>query len=384
VNDSQELLSVLARYLEDDAPSISLPARAYASPKLYELERDQIFGRSWVLVAHHSQLARPGDYVALTVAGEPVLVARDQNGALHGMSPICRHRMMPVVQPGAGRTESFICPYHLWRYGLDGHLTGATYMRGNKAFDPTDCRLPAFAVEQWHGFVFVNLDPQAEPLSPHLSRADGELGNYRIEQMVQIGAWLEEWRVNWKLAVANAHENYHAMGLHPNTVALIMPRGADMDVRVDTPWVTRLASPFREPVESQLLELTGEQKASTYNYCVFPSGSVATFGESIIWISFIPLAIDRTEVRGGVLMPPGVLGHPDLDRIRKDSEASTATVNGEDRRGLEAVQTSVGSRFADRGQLSPKEPGVIAFYRNLAQAISGGPRGRIQRRRPVV
>ncbi|GAA2898728.1 aromatic ring-hydroxylating dioxygenase subunit alpha [Streptosporangium fragile] len=367
----EEIVGELGRYL-GDSPAISLPPRAYTSPEFYELERSRVFGRCWVLVGHSDELTAPGDYVALTVAGEPVVVTRGHDGALHGMSPICRHRNMPLVEPGAGRTDAFTCRYHLWRYGLDGRLLGATYMRGNKEFDPAACRLPGFAVEQWHGFVFVNLDPGAEPLAPHLGRFDRETANYRLDDMVQVASWQEEWRVNWKIAVENAHENYHVMGLHPNTVALITPRGGDMDVRVDSPWATRLRSPFTEPMEPGVLPLRDEQRAFMDNCCVFPSGSVATFADSIVWISFIPLSIDRTQVRGGVLLPPAMLDGADRDALRKEHEASSAVVNAEDRDGLEAVQRAIGSRFAGRGHLSPKEPGVLAFYRGLARALLPG------------
>lgn len=365
-----EIRAELRRYLDDDPPRISLPPAAYTSPPWYELERTEVFGRSWLLVAHADQLAVPGDYVALTVAGEPIVVARDTDHALHALSSVCRHRMSPVVATGAGRADAFTCPYHLWRYGLDGRLLGAPFMRGNPAFDPAGCRLPQFAVEQWNGFVYVNLDAGAEPLRPHLAGIDADLANYRLDDMVQVATWTEEWQVNWKLAVENAHENYHVMGLHPNTVALIMPRGADMDVRVDGRWALRLLSPFREPVEPQALRLTDEQKANMYNCFVFPSGSVATFGDSVVWISFLPLAIDRTEVRGGLLMPPSLLDGIDRETLAKESEADAAVVNEEDQRGLEAVQRAVASRFAAPGHLSPKEPGVLAFYQNLARTLA--------------
>ncbi|GAA2617497.1 aromatic ring-hydroxylating dioxygenase subunit alpha [Actinomadura fulvescens] len=369
---TDELIGELGRYLDDaGAPAISLPPRAYTHPELYELERSQIFGRSWVLVGHASQLAEPGDYLALTVAGEPVLVTRERDGTAHALAPICRHRNMPLVEPGSGHTDAFTCRYHLWRYGLDGRLLGATFMRENTAFDPSACRLPAFAVEEWHGFVFVNLDRDAEPLAPHLGRAEEEMANYGLDSLVQVASWQEEWRVNWKLAVENAHENYHAMGLHPTTVALITPRGGgDMDVRTDSPWATRLRGPFKEPMEPGVLPLRDEQRAFMDNYCVFPSGSIATFADSIVWISFVPLSIDRTEVRGGVLLPPALLDGADTEALRKEHEASAATVNGEDRDGLEAVQRTIGSRFTGRGHLSTKEPGVLAFYRGLAQALA--------------
>ncbi|RAY12697.1 aromatic ring-hydroxylating dioxygenase subunit alpha [Actinomadura craniellae] len=367
--DTSALLDELGDYLREDAPALSLPPEAFVSPELWELERTRVFGRSWVLVAHADELAEPGSYVALSVAGEPVVVTRDRDGELHALSPICRHRMMPVVEEGSGRADSFTCPYHLWRYGLDGRLIGATFMKGNPDFDPKTCRLPRFAVAQWQGFVHVNLDAGAEPLAPHLARVGEDLANYRLDEMVQVGGWVEEWNCNWKVAVENAHENYHVLGFHPETLQPSTPGGAETSVRADSPWANIMRVRYTEPLEAAILPLTEEEKAHLYAFFVFPSGSLAASGEMVVWLSLIPQSIDRTQVRGGVLMPAALIEGADRDTIRKESEGYAAMINAEDRHGLEAVQRSVGSRFAGRGHLSPKEPGVLLFYQNLARAL---------------
>ncbi|MEU4593941.1 aromatic ring-hydroxylating dioxygenase subunit alpha [Micromonospora aurantiaca] len=366
------LLDQLREYVTPQPPWISLPPRAFTSPELYELELDRIFRRSWIMVARADQLAGPGDYLALTIAGEPLLLTRDRTGALNAMSPICRHRMMPVVAAGAGRAEHFTCPYHLWRYGLDGQLIAATHMRGNPAFDPGTCRLPGFAVEQWQGFVFVNLDSGAPPLRTHLSRIGEDLGNYELGAMTQVGSFVEDWHCNWKVAVENVHENYHVMGFHPETIQPSTPGGSDTDVRDDSPLVLRFTVPFKEPQEVEFLRLTEQERRQVYNVSVFPCTSFAAAGETVIWLSFIPTAIDRTEVRGGILAPSQTVEGTDaeqLQQIREGNEAYAAVINGEDQRGLEEVQRAVGSRFAGRGHLSPKEPAVPVFYRKLAAAL---------------
>jgi phenylpropionate dioxygenase-like ring-hydroxylating dioxygenase large terminal subunit len=119
------------------------------------------------------------------------------------------------------------------------------------------------------------------------------------------------------------------------------------------------------------LPLTEAEQRILYSFRLFPCGSVATFGESIAWISLIPLSLDRTQVRGGTLMPAALLDAADVPAIRQQTEQLTAVINAEDRHGLEAVQRTVGSRFIERGHLSPKEPGVLAFYRNRAHALVG-------------
>ncbi|MGC5033520.1 aromatic ring-hydroxylating oxygenase subunit alpha [Micromonospora sp. DT229] len=367
---TDELLTNLRDYLLPEPPAISLPPRMFTSPGIYEREREQIFGRSWILVGHVSQLAAPGDYLALDIAGEPVAVTRDEDGRLHGLSPVCRHRLMPLVRPGAGNVKDFTCSYHLWRYRLDGSLLAATHMRGNPDFESAECRLPAFAVRQWHGLIFVNLDAEAPPFDDDLAVVDAEMTNYQLDDMVQISGWTEQWHCNWKVAVENGYENYHALGFHPDTVKPLMTGGIDMQVHMDSPLVTRLLSPAGTPFATTVLPLTEAERRVMYSFRLFPCAAVATFGESVAWISLIPTAIDRTEVRGGTLMPAGALHGADVAAVRAQVEATTSVINGEDRRGLEEVQRTLGSRFLERGHLSPKEPGVLAFYRKLALALT--------------
>ncbi|PXX59774.1 phenylpropionate dioxygenase-like ring-hydroxylating dioxygenase large terminal subunit [Nocardia tenerifensis] len=365
-----ELLTEVRGYAEPDPPALSLPPQMFTSPEVYELERERIFQRSWIMVAHTDQLVAAGDYVALSIAGEPVAITRGEDGRLHGMSPVCRHRAMPLVEPGEGTVKDFTCSYHLWRYNLDGSLRAATYMRDNPDFEPATCRLPGFAVREWHGLIFVNLDAEARSFEPDLAIVDTEMTNYRLDDMVQVNHWTEEWGCNWKVAVENGYENYHAIGLHPETVRPLMTGGIDMTVHLDSPWVARLLSAAGTPFETPNLPLTEAERSIMYSYRMFPCGAVATFGESIAWISIIPLSLDRTQVRGGTLVPRQALEHVSREVMRKEVESITSVINAEDQAGMEAVQRTLHSRFIERGHLSTKEPGVLAFYRQLALALT--------------
>ncbi|MFI6390179.1 SRPBCC family protein [Nonomuraea sp. NPDC050547] len=367
---TEEILAELRRYLDEDPPAISLPPRAYTSPEMWELEKERIFSRAWMHVAHVDQLAEAGDYVSLSIAGEAVVVTRGKDGALHAMSPVCRHRLMPLVGPGAGRAQSFTCPYHLWNYGLDGRLRGAPHMGGNPDFDPKNCRLPGFAVEEWNGLVYVNLDAAAEPIGPHLDLATPEFGNYRIGDLVQVVSFTEEWQANWKLALENGHENYHVIGLHRQTLEPFMPGGGDIYVKQYSPWALHARVPFVEPIEPEALKLGEVEKAHAMFLLSFPTGGLAGLGDQIVWLSFIPQSIDTLQVRGGMLMPPELVASVDPEALARAQQAFTTMVNDEDKTGLEAVQRGVTSRFAERGHLSPKEAGVIAFYKNLARALT--------------
>ncbi|MGW4845138.1 aromatic ring-hydroxylating oxygenase subunit alpha [Nocardia brasiliensis] len=366
----REILAELHRYLEPEPPALTLPPSAYSSPELWELERELIFRRSWILAAHVDQLARPGDYVALSIAGEPVVLTRAQDGELRAMSSICRHRLMPLVEPGVGHTDSFTCRYHLWKYGLDGRLRGAPYMGGNKDFAPKQCRLPQFALAQWNGLVWINLDADAAPIGDHLDRAAAQFDGYRLGEMVQVDSWSLEWQVNWKLVMENGHENYHVIGLHRETLEPFMPGGSDIHVEHYSPWVLHARIPLALPVEPEAVRLNEIQRNNGMLLLGFPVSALIAIGDQVVWFSFMPTAIDRVQVIGGVLTLPELA--TDSEALRRTQQAVTMMINDEDRDGLEAVQRGVAAQFTARGHLSPKEqPGILAFYRNLATALLG-------------
>ncbi|MBL1079118.1 aromatic ring-hydroxylating dioxygenase subunit alpha [Nocardia sp. 2] len=366
--DIDRILTALDAYRGTHPPALSLPPESYRSPELWELERQKIFHRSWWLVAHADQLAETGDYVAVSIAGEQIVVTRAADGELYALSPICRHRLMPLVKDGAGHTDSFTCQYHLWKYGLDGRLKGAPYMGGNKEFEAEQCRLPGFAVADWNGFVWVNLDANAAPIGDHLDLAAPQFDNYRLGEMVQVDSWSMPWQVNWKLVMENGHENYHVIGLHRETLEPFMPGGGDLHVETYSPWVLHARIPFTLPLPSDTLALSDIQQRHGMLLMTFPTGAFIALSDRVVWLSILPQTVDRVQVVGGVLTTPELAR--DSAEVELTQQAVTAMINDEDRVGLEAVQRGVTSRYAQRGHLSPKEsPGILAFYRNLATAL---------------
>ena len=114
-----------------------LPPYCYTSREFYELEVEQIFLKEWLCVGRVEQAEKPGDYFALEIANEPVVVARDEAGELHAMSAVCRHRAQ-VVAEGEGNVRSFQCPYHGWTYSLKGELIATPEMKQTENFDKND------------------------------------------------------------------------------------------------------------------------------------------------------------------------------------------------------------------------------------------------------
>ena len=147
------------------SPAVTLPARAYTDPVIFERERHELFARSWTPVCSTAQVAAPGDYVSTSIAGEPVIVLRGEDGELRALSNVCRHRASLLVREAGSCPRVLRCPYHGWTYGHDGQLVGVPEARGFDDLDRDAVKLPQFAIGVLAGLVCVNLDPDAEPLA---------------------------------------------------------------------------------------------------------------------------------------------------------------------------------------------------------------------------
>jgi phenylpropionate dioxygenase-like ring-hydroxylating dioxygenase large terminal subunit len=186
----------------------ALPGECYTDPELYELEAERIFRKEWICVARAEQVPAAGDWLAIDLVGEPLVLVRDNDGALRALSRVCAHRAQDVLNNATerrGNSARFTCPYHLWSYRLDGSCIGAPDMQGSDEFDPAACGLGTFALEQWQGFVFISLDPNPPPFADAVRGLDGVMGDVDKSDW-QIARTLEwgEKPVKWKDVIENA------------------------------------------------------------------------------------------------------------------------------------------------------------------------------------
>ncbi len=148
----------------------ALPFAAYHDEALYALEVERLFRGDWVAVCAESALAEAGDYLALNIGGEPLVLIRSADGELRALSNVCRHRGTLMLDQGAHHLDQcmIVCPYHAWSYNNSGAFRAAPYSKGARV-DPEERNLPAFRTEVWMGVVFVTLDDDALPLTERLS-----------------------------------------------------------------------------------------------------------------------------------------------------------------------------------------------------------------------
>ena len=210
-----------------DVRSGMIPAHVYNDPEIFALERDRVFGRAWVFLAHESEIPAPGDYVVRRVLADSFIVARDESGAVRVMFNMCLHRGMQVCRAEMGNASHFRCPYHAWTYRNDGRLVGLPFHAEAYGGDDGLARehqalLPAPSVDSYNGLIFVSLDAGAEPLRDYL----GDFAFYLDFYTRQSAAGVElrgpqRWRVkaNWKIGAENfAGDSYHTPHTHASVV----------------------------------------------------------------------------------------------------------------------------------------------------------------------
>jgi len=148
-----------------------LPAWIFNDPDLFELEKERIFSRSWVFLAHASEIPKPGDYVLRYILNNPYIVVRGEDGKVRAFLDMCRHRGMRVCRAEAGNASHFRCPFHGWTYRNDGALVGVPAEREAFAGDLRKEEwglVPLPRLEIFDDLIFGNLDPQAPPLEEWL------------------------------------------------------------------------------------------------------------------------------------------------------------------------------------------------------------------------
>jgi phthalate 3,4-dioxygenase subunit alpha len=204
-----------------------VPAHVYNDPEVFALERERLFTRAWVFLAHESEIPEPNDFVVRHVVDDSFLVTRDGDGRLHVLFNMCVHRGMRVCRSERGNAARFRCPYHAWTYASDGRLVGLPFhddaYGGERGFVKDGQALlgaPATAVR--NGMIFVSLDPDAPPFEEWL----GDFGYYLDFYSAQTAAGMElhgpqRWRIasDWKIGAENfIGDSYHTPHTHASVV----------------------------------------------------------------------------------------------------------------------------------------------------------------------
>ena len=370
--------ALLAEIAALDAAAVQekmLPSGCYTAPEFFAFEEAEVFSRTWICVGRIEQVAEPGDCLATEVADEPVLVVRGDDGMIRALSAICQHRGEIIPCPEKGK--ALRCPLHFWTYDFEGRLAGAARMGDAEAVQRLrkTVRLPTLRLELWHGFIFVNLDPQAAALGPTLAKLDSLWTGYEATGLRALPPVMSDkplpW--NWKVHVENFTDAYHTEYVHIGTHDFAPSATADDGVRYtemkpDDNAIVR-SVPLRKPDGGMMRDGWGENAAfpaiatlpqeqrSRLTFAMLPPSLTLMFAPGTIAYTLIrPVGVEATlagsdrVTYGGWLLPQSTLDLPDL-------QARCAAVSeGGSKIWAQDVPMNVGMQASKRSRFSP--PGI--------------------------
>ncbi len=196
----------------------AVAAERYVDRGFADLERERLWPRTWQMACRLEELPAPGDFVEYTICDQSVLLVRLDADTVRGYHNACRHRATQLVAgSGSFGTAGIICPFHGWRWALDGTNS---FVYAPHAFDPAliapeEICLQQVRVEVWGACAWVNLDPDAPPLLDALDPLPSLLDPLGLADM-RVHWWKAvSLRANWKLAQEAFMEGYHVPQTHP-------------------------------------------------------------------------------------------------------------------------------------------------------------------------
>lgn len=200
-----------------------IDADRYISKDYYEKEWRRVWMRTWQIGGLSYHMPEPGDYLNTTLGRESILLVRQENGSVRAFFNVCQHRGARLTFADEGcATDGFTCPYHGWNWGADGLLKAMPdaddFPGGSQVGKLGLIDMPC---EEFAGFVWFNMDPNAIPLREALGSSGDEIEGYRMENMVRVLALTADANCNWKVITDNFNEGYHVQVLHPELAPYI-------------------------------------------------------------------------------------------------------------------------------------------------------------------
>jgi Rieske 2Fe-2S family protein len=369
----------------------SLPRAAYLDSAFLDRERDAVWWAEWVAVGRAEQLPKAGDFLAVDVAGERILVVRDRSGGLRAHHDLCRHRGSrlttadqrpdPVSTDAPGPSGTFRgvirCAYHSWCYELDGRVRNAPFLGESNAFDAAAFGLHPVALDTWGGWLFVNLAPgrvaAGRTLADQLAGVPSRLTRYPLAELRVGRRIVYDVRANWKVIAENYNECYHCSGVHPE-LCRIVPAfrergGANLDWDAGIPQAegtftfTLTGTTDRAPFP----DLDADERVRHKGELVYPNLMISLSADHVAAFTLLPRAPDRTLVVVDFLFHPDEMARPTFDP--SDAVGFWDLVNRQDWAVCENVQDGMTSRRFAFGWYAPMEDLSLDIRRYLRERL---------------
>ncbi|SBS32192.1 Anthranilate 1,2-dioxygenase large subunit [Marinomonas aquimarina] len=199
--------------INERKPRHALSRELYTEEAVFQQDLAQIWHKEWIFAGHTFEIEKPGEYITLQVGNYPVIVVRDDNGAVKAFHNACRHRGSRICKNAKGKSAKLVCPYHKWTFGLDGKLLFAGNMGDN--FDASEHGLNTVHCEVVNSYIYVCVADQAPDFEAFRETMSTFTTPHNLDDCkVAFESNIIE-KGNWKLVFENNRECYHCDGSHP-------------------------------------------------------------------------------------------------------------------------------------------------------------------------
>ncbi len=399
-----------------------IPKERYTSKEYMELEWERMWTKVWNMAGRESDIPNVGDYFTTELGPESLLIVREAEDKVRAFYNVCPHRGNQIRNPGMGHAESFQCAYHFFEFNLDGSKKFVpdedTFTQGV----PQETALVEVPCDVWGGFVWFNLNPEAEPLLEFLNPVNQHLDPYHFEEYAIVQDLTVEWDCNWKASVDAFNEVYHVQGIHPQLLESL----DDIHVQIDLyerhnrylvpfglvspryPNQREITQPLREFMVAaginpdtfeggmgdvrpamqaatkksaaaqglDVSELNDDQLSDDYHYYIFPSLTFNTNALNFLFFRQRPHATDPNkmyfDMQTYVRIPPGV-DHPPrpIHAQYKHGEISIGLVMDQDSYNLPRVQKGMNSRAYKGLLINYRERRIRHMHKVLDNYLEG-------------
>ena len=368
----------VGRVLDAFGSSLTFPADVYLSSDVLEWEREQLWRSNWICVGRLEELVGQGQLRAVDVAGEGVLLSRDETGVVRAFSNVCRHRgheLAPIG--GAFDARQIRCPYHSWAYRFDGSLRTAPRFTRSDDFDTTDYPLVDLGVAVYGGWVWIDLSGTGPDIEDHFGNLARIAAPYETERLVTAATHSYIVDANWKIIVENYNECYHCSSIHPQ-LCEVTPPDSGYDHIPTGMWC---GGTMELKPHAVTMSLDGSSKGVNFRnvdeelarqvwyLTVVPNLLLSLHPDYVLTHRLTPVGVDQTHVECSWLFPPEAL---ELDGFDPAYAVDFWDItNREDWAASEAVMRGVKNRGYRPGPLSNWEGTVYQFLTIMARAYRG-------------
>jgi len=354
----------------------TIPPEAYYDPGYHEAEMQQIFGKQWFCVGHTAEIPKRGDTKVVDVGSQSFILTHDKKGKFNCFYNVCRHRGARLIEDGEVQNRKRLnCPYHWWSYRLSGDLVSTPFFKEGDGFRKKDYSLLKVQCEAFAGMIFINPDPNAEPLREKLGCLDGRLENFPLGEMQLLGAQSYDLDCDWKLLAENFMEWYHVAPVHPELAKFSTPdkhfmhEGSGQFVGFKTHPVTNCGGPADTDLFHPTPNTNSYDQETAFFYHLFPNVSVTIYPHSVYTLVMLPTGPGTCRETLYLLQHPNSRLESDSDEVfqqKVDNLMKFVTkVNDEDIDIVNKVSKGLKNRTYRGGRFSPDMEMTCYRFQNM-------------------